>query len=77
MTDRIADEVGDNLLDPLRIDDDHGVWNYIYFSRYCVPGCRDVKFPLLYQLLHDVGSIVLVKLVFHGLRRHIGDLCQV
>ena len=77
MTDRIADEIGDDLLDPLRIDDDHGVRNYIYFSRYCMAGCRDVKFPLLYQLLHDVRSVVFVKFVFHGLRRHLGELSQV
>ena len=67
MTDRIADEIGDDLLDPLRIDDDHGVWDYIYFSRYRMPGCCDVEFSLLDQLLHDVRSVVLVKFVFHGL----------
>ena len=53
MTDRIADEIGDDLLDPLRIDDDHGVWDYIYFSRYRMPGCCDVEFSLLDQLLHE------------------------
>ena len=63
MADRIADEVGDDLLDPLRIDDDHSIWNDIDFSRHRMPGCRDVEFSLLDQLLHDEG----MRLVFRGI----------
>lgn len=77
MTDRIADEVGDNLLDPLRIDDDHRMRGHVDLCGDLVTGSGDVVFTLLYQVGHDLGGVVFVKLVFHGLRRHIGDLCQV